>query len=1167
MRASTMRAFLSMAALSATATLLPVMGTGCAADRPSRNGVFNENVYLKKAFLVRTGEAAANGQTAQDPGWFMKATVMSASTPNPLSPTILFPGAESSDWGGGSLVRFRVTQDKVQLLNQLEISNEADWTAQETRNPEVLDSWPATNVDIKYRVNLDGEKTNFLEENQELDWQTRQWVKLELAKNDLSDLAPFGETTRFFLQKCTDTSHASTTLVPGSFRVEEDKEYMEWKLEMTVPVNFQDEACVQSYGEAGDAFIRMGRSTVTSVVKFSFVRAKPQAELTYKPLELEEKDPIRRKYGAFTIVKHARDRASTMLAARELVLRYDPEKPMTYYFAKGYPEEYKSIFLGPAGIVAQTNELFERSGVKMRLVVKNFDQDLAEGELPREVGDVRYSFIRWNSDLDSGAPFAGVAQFFADPRTGELMTTSINIANAPVREAYAQRIDAYLKSIGATMDINSSTPWPDGPAGCVDGDVMPIDPAVVTAEHNGKSSLFTKMQEYLGKPVATWGPLSPHDFVPSEAADADFFSAYYKLLPYYVFADPETNKFVVPEGGGGVYGAIGQYQALAKEAEFHKLAARIDRGETPYQGLDQAEGPKNALTFLNNFRDLTLAHKDYVYKRDFFHKTAQFDSPEVISFLEMMKKNARHCLDGKWETKEQWLKGLEDSYWHQVVWHEFGHILGLQHNFMGSVDRPNYPRYKDKAGREHIGLYTNSVMEYNAAPDRVFWSGDKGTGGWGPYDRGAISWIYSNETDYHAQKVKEKAAAGDAPAFTAQGVSGQWSVDAPWRDTYGFRDGKEVQYLFCTHEHMKYTPLCRQGDAGSTPAEIIANDLDKYEWQYKWRNFRLYRKIWDNGAYANTPANMITELRRFIPMYAFDWERSDLTDAFRRIGIEPPPGAPVIESYYSQLHAKFDANMSEANQMVAAFHKAVIQQASGERPFRTIYDKFFGDVTQQGIILDKLFAMQGWVGLWPSTNYDPNSSGAYIASYSGVGDISYNTIAEDAVTSMIGEQYYDAYPYFKPLAVLQFAQDTHSPNFGGRIAVRDWVGGLVFYRKKDMLDYFRERAVKHHRFGCSDVETCNYDPTVRRGVEADDHLSDLYNEFHGPDERRWTWVYVADRNAWVFADRDRNTATYKILNEYNIEVIRGEDDGSVPGLAYSLQLPIKYFLDAFNQFN
>jgi hypothetical protein len=44
MKPSHFRAFFALAALLAL-----VVGSGCVADRPSRNGVFNENQYVRKA--------------------------------------------------------------------------------------------------------------------------------------------------------------------------------------------------------------------------------------------------------------------------------------------------------------------------------------------------------------------------------------------------------------------------------------------------------------------------------------------------------------------------------------------------------------------------------------------------------------------------------------------------------------------------------------------------------------------------------------------------------------------------------------------------------------------------------------------------------------------------------------------------------------------------------------------------------------------------------------------------------------------------------------------------------------------------------------------------------------------------------------------------------------
>jgi hypothetical protein len=214
-------------------------------------------------------------------------------------------------------------------------------------------------------------------------------------------------------------------------------------------------------------------------------------------------------------------------------------------------------------------------------------------------------------------------------------------------------------------------------------------------------------------------------------------------------------------------------------------------------------------------------------------------------------------------------------------------------------------------------------------------------------------------------------------------------------------------------------------------------------------------------------------------------------------------------------------------------------------------------VTQQGIILDKLFAMQGWVALWPSDNYDPNQAGAYISSYSNAPDSSFQYNAEDTIDFMIGGQY-DAFPYFAPLAVAVFAQDTHSPAFSGRVSVRNWIGGHVFYRLQDFLDYFRDLSVQNNL--CTDVQSCTYDPRAA-------NVSDQHNEFFGPDKRLWIWAYIPNRNTWVAVQKEINTASYVIVRRYTDDVVFQLDDGAFPGGAYGYELPMKYYLDSFNTYN
>ena len=175
MKPTVLRAFFATSLLAVASS-----SWGCVADRPSRNGVFNENQYVRKSFLVRE----ADGST-EDGGWLLKTTVTRSSSPNPLAGFNVEPGLTSTD-----LVRFAVVSDKLQMLSAREISS----ARSEATIPEVVNSWPIANVDLKYHVNFDGETSNLYEENQELDWQQRQWVKINFAKNDSSDFAPFGST-------------------------------------------------------------------------------------------------------------------------------------------------------------------------------------------------------------------------------------------------------------------------------------------------------------------------------------------------------------------------------------------------------------------------------------------------------------------------------------------------------------------------------------------------------------------------------------------------------------------------------------------------------------------------------------------------------------------------------------------------------------------------------------------------------------------------------------------------------------------------------------------------------------------------------------------------------------------------------------------------------------
>jgi len=1223
-----------------------VMAVSCVTQRPARNGVFNENQYLRKSFIVRPGDGSA-----PDSGWLLKATITDASAPNVFGDSSIF-GLYAGSHSSGDLFHFVITSDKLQMVSNREISSDPT-VGQE---PAVMNAWAATNVDLKYRINLDGETTNFYEENQELDWQVRQWVKLNLDKNDMSDLAPLGPYYNANVANCADLTSASTTLVPNSFVVDETNNYVEWSVQVTLPIKWTTD-CVEAFGPMGDAASRLGRDSETVTLKYSMVRANPAP--TYQTLTITEKDPILKKYGPIVYNTIARDPSTGLLGANTYVVRFDPTKEIKWYFEDGFPTKYMPYFTKntavlPAGttplanlqtIEDGTNALLKQAAapavVSFHLATEGLSCTNASTTCnqacasnadcaptteicvaatklctpTRKFGDVRYNMLRWVESEDQQAFFAGVTSAVVDPRSGEELSGDIVFENFAIKDYYTTRIDAYLQAIGASPSGPfDATPWPDAvtdaagnPVTCAAatdvGKSVPIVPTTLQHNHNGNSTLFQKMQQYLYKPVQQYGQLGPQDFILNHLdsagnRDTDFFNAYYAYLPYIIFGDPAANPFVTPEGTSPTSMSDKMWTMIHQEAQLHDLEGQLDKGFEPFD-VSGPNGEADAVSFMAQYKQMTINHRELNYAKlempyipGVGRPLNHADTVDSFAMVSAIQRDGRHCIQdatGKihWESKADWIQNLEDTYWSQVFWHEFGHAMGLEHNFMASVDAPNFPappaqNATNPDGSIRYPLYASSVMEYNAAVDRIFW-----TAGWAPYDQGAIAWIYANS--------QTPTSIGPTPVpagQTAKGVSGQVSNKIPWNDPAGFDSmGAEHQFLYCNERHTKYTPLCRTGDIGTTPSEITANEIDAYEWQYKWRNFRQYRKIWDNSQYGDGPMNTVTELRRFLSLWTYDMSGSELTQRFNQIGVLPPPNAPSAQFYYDQLTSKFNDEMAHAGELSAAFHEAIVQQSAGARPYVTIYDNYFGDVTQQGIFLDKLDAIQSFTALWPVDNYDLNqSAGQFIASYADYGESFnldntaigsiYATVAEQAASSMLGGAF-DAFYYAKPLAVAQFTFDTHSPNYLGanaspaRAEAQQWAGGYMFTRDQDFRVFFQSIAQQANmnvvtadgtKIDCSgpDINACNYDPRTPRGYPGDTYYSDTYNRFLGPDGRRWIWVFLQDRNQWLVADQDRNVATYPSMLGYTTDVIFGKDDGNF-GPAYGDALQLKYMYDYYYQ--
>jgi hypothetical protein len=1154
MFASKYLAFAGTAVLAATCVL-----SGCVSDRPSRNGVFNENQYLRKAFLVQPDA------TKDDEGWFMKQTIVATSNPNPLGDARvgagLHPGAET-----GEFVKFDITSDKLRMLNLRELTNDGTVASQGTRVAEVFNAWPITNVDLKYRINLDGEKTNFYEENQELDWQVRQWVKINFAKNDQSDLYAFAGNLNPIIVNCTSGIDVSSTLVPNSLKVDEDNGYFEFMTNLTIPLEWTPDnaaTCLASLGRNADTVTRFGKVNATLQLKTSFVRPSKIIDGTYVPMPVAEKDPIRRKYGAFETTALFRDYNTGLLGTQAMVNRFDPNKDIVYYFSPGMPQVYRDFFQNQ--VAAKTNAILAKANAKGKLKFLNYnDLDTyndAKGPV-RASGDVRYSFIVWHSDLDNGSGLLGLGPNYADPRTGQIINATANVYEGVFKDNVLQRLSLFLQTVGAEY-LTPAGEFDDGkyPATCHDGDVVPLVPANVATQFNRQSTVYNKIQFYLQRPFAQYGYLGLADFLPTH--DTDFYNAFFAVVPYQTYADPQANFYTHPEGSSFDPGQA-KWQALQQVAQFNKLAGDIDKGLVPWDG----EGPKavqDAVTFAGQWNSLGGAITDFAHTSGYGKAARYADDIALFSYFDVYQKNGRHCVNNKWETRQEYVDHLVQSLNMVTAVHEFGHSLGLRHNFMGSVDQRNFPL--NAQGKPL--MYSASVMDYNLAISESFFETDAATPVWGSQDAGSLGWIYGNN--------QSAGALGPAPTtMKSTSSSGQISATAPWNDPLGFNGANEIQFLRCSDEHIKYTPLCRQNDMGVTPSEIMANDLQQREWNYLWTNFRLYHKFYSSENYGQQVVTSLTETRRFLSLWEFDWSPGELLNTLRLIGTPVPTGATASD-YYNQLTNKFNTDASITNQFVAAYHRALIEQSSGERPFATVFDPFYGDVTQQGIQLDKVQATLGLTELWPSvTNYDPSqAAGFYTTSVGGqIGDVAYTTVSQATLADFLGASF-ATYSYAQLGPIASFAASTHSPKYLGDLKMQTWVGGWAFPRERDFLDFVRRIAVNegfsncdengNNCSKCTSLDSCNWDPRNYAAKATQLAQSDRYNRFIAPDGRSYIWGFIRSRNQWVLADKDRNIATYTLMLNWLTDVVNGEDDGF--NGASPLEYKVRYIVDAFTLYD
>ncbi|MBI4807207.1 MAG: zinc-dependent metalloprotease [Desulfovibrio sp.] len=680
--------------------------SACVDYRPVRNGLRDESIYLDKAKLTAPNPKLGQGST--DSSWLYKATVVKASSPNAVA-DYAFPGVEGKFAGGDpELVRFRYSEDSLQILDATRLMRDRPDDANDdlpTTADRVLMEFPGSHVDVKLRESLDGERTNYLEENTEAPWMQRQKFRVDFEGLSTSPIGQVAWYYADYLGQCASVTGAS--LVPGTYEFDEADQHLTFVVEINYLLRIEG-----AYGACYDVMTLIsGAGTASIQFRFSFYRPGPS---TYQPLVIAEKDEVNKKYGVFQALNLFRDDKTGLLSAQSLARRWDPNRtePAVYYFAEGFPEKWKVSF---RQMVAETNRVLTAAGAKLRLDVKDHDFD---GK-PRHVGDLRYSFFTFHRDIDTTKGLLGYGPSTADPRTGEVFSANVNLYEIGL-DRYRFLIQDFLEEFGAKTP-EAGKKWEE--ITCTAGEtVAPVD-----QKSRLKSTLIQEMRRVMDLPEVTEDSIVKADMIPTPARPKEEFLAnYHRLLPEIRYAEPFWNIYVYrtppPDLG----------DRLKADREFTQSLAKISSGQSPFgtRPLDSQVGVLAQDEFAKQLRDWKRNHYelDTEMKRVMASKNIQ--EVNIGDALDAIAGGARVCKDGHFESDDQYRERILDAVVYRTAIHELGHTLGLRHNFYGSAD----------AKHMHDGEVSASVMDYVSPIEEA-----GSPRAWGAYDEAALTWIYGSE--------------------------------------------------------------------------------------------------------------------------------------------------------------------------------------------------------------------------------------------------------------------------------------------------------------------------------------------------------------------------------------------------------------------------------------
>ncbi len=251
--------------------------------------------------------------------------------------------------------------------------------------------------------------------------------------------------------------------------------------------------------------------------------------------------------------------------------------------------------------------------------------------------------------------------------------------------------------------------------------------------------------------------------------------------------------------------------------------------------------------------------KDTFYHSDFVN----YDDAVVAALKNDLKNGQLKYWESLTESQRKAImEKLLPYVWIPTLVHEFGHNLGLRHNFYGNIDKDNYYTTEE---RQAIGMSRDaefsSIMDYAPRQNNELFV-------MGKYDIAALRFAYAREVELDANAIVK------LPRVSLTDDSGK-VVGSRSMTLKEFMSGESAPKLknfkFCTDEDVSSDPLCNRHDEGNSYESVVKYYIDKYNKDYdkvnnRKRRYNFESRYGDMG-YFYRLVNQFFTIRNFFEIF------------------------------------------------------------------------------------------------------------------------------------------------------------------------------------------------------------------------------------------------------------------------------------------------------------